>query len=83
VSSVSEVLQALRIVEDHLDQARGQLVRGRTALGEAEAALAHLDPHHPETVVPPGLQRADDQIERVLTLVEHCGDALNTFATRL
>lgn len=83
MSAVSEVLQALQLVEGQLDEARGQLVVSRTALGEAEAALANLDPNHPETVVPPGLQRADDQIERVLTLIERCTDTLRTFATRL
>jgi hypothetical protein len=83
VSALGELIEALRAVEDQLGQARGQLAQGRKSLTEAEAALARLDPDHPETVVPPGLHRADDQIERTLTLVDHVTDTLRAFMTRL
>ncbi|QUH00010.1 hypothetical protein HUO13_03560 [Saccharopolyspora erythraea] len=81
--SVAELIAALNEVEDRLELAQGQLARGRRSLGEAQDALARLDPEHPETVVPPGLGRADDQIERTQGLVEHTLDALRGFVTRL
>jgi hypothetical protein len=83
VSALGELLQALNLVEERLDQARGQLVRSRTSLTEACAALRLLDPNHPETVVPPGMHRAHDQIERTLALVDHVTDAIHGFAARL
>jgi hypothetical protein len=83
VSALGELLQALHGVEESLDEARGHLVRARTALTEARSALRLLDPNHPETVVPPGLHRAHDQIERTLTLLDHVTDAIHNFAARL
>lgn len=83
MSALGELLQALHQVEENLDEARGQLVRSRTSLAEACAALRVLDPNHPETVVPPGLPRAQDQIERTLTLIDHVTDAIHGFAARL
>lgn len=83
MSSVGEILQALHRVEEQLDEARSQLVRGRTSLTQACDALRLMDPNHPETVVPPGMYRAHDQIERTLALVEHVTDAVTGFATRL
>ena len=83
MSALNDLLLALRAVEDQLRLARGQLTQGRKALAEAHAALARLDPNNPETVVPPGLQRADDQIERTLTVIDHVDDTLRGFATRL
>lgn len=83
MSALSDLLGLLRTVEDNLDQANGQLVRSRRSLSEAEAALAKLDPDHPETVVPPGMQRADDQIERTQTIIEHVTETLREFSARL
>lgn len=83
MSALSELLGLLRTVEDDLDRAQGQLSRSRKSLSEAESALAGLDPEHPETVVPAGMRRADDQLERTQALVEHVSDALREFSTRL
>ncbi len=83
MSALHEVLQALHSVEDRLEDARRHLAHGRRSLHEAEAALARLDPDHPQTVVPPGLTRAGDQIEHTLTSVDHVSDALRNFATQL
>jgi hypothetical protein len=83
VSTLGELLEALRQVEERLEEARGQVVHGQTALTEARAALSGLDPNHPETTVPPGLYRAHDQIERTRTLIENTLEAVQGFATRL
>ncbi|GAB3283267.1 hypothetical protein [Parasphingorhabdus pacifica] len=83
MSALTELLGLLRTAEDGLDQARGQLSRGRKSLSEAEAALADIDPEHPETVVPPGLRRADDELERTQQIVEQVADTLREFSTRL
>lgn len=83
MSALSDLVGLLRTAEEQLDLARGQLSRSRRSLSEAEAALAKLDPDHPETVVPPGMRRADDQIERTQAVIEHVTDALRDFATRL
>ncbi len=83
MSALNELLLSLRAVEDHLRLARGHLVRGRETLTEAHAALARLDPDNPETVVPPGLSRADDQIERTLAIIDQVDDTLRGFASRL
>jgi hypothetical protein len=83
VSSLGELLQTLHRVEEQLGEAHGQLVRGRTSLTQACDALRQMDPNHPETVVPPGMHRAHDQIERTLALVEHVTDAVTGFAARL
>ena len=83
MSALGELVEALRQVEERLDQVRGQLSQGRKSLTEAQSALAKLDPEHPETVVPPGFARADDQIERTQGLVEHAIDTLRGFVTRL
>lgn len=83
MSALGEVLQTLQTVEDQLGRAQQHLVRGRRSLQEAEAALTRIDPDHPETVIPPGLPRAGDRIERTLTTVEHISDTLRDFASRL
>lgn len=79
MSALEELRAALRQVEERLDDAGGLLVRGRKALAEAEKALADIDPEHPEVLVPQGLRRADDQIERTLTHIEHITEALRGF----
>lgn len=83
MSTLDELQAALRAVEEHLEQAQGQLVRGRKSLAEAESALAKLDPEHPETVVPSGLHRADDQIERTLTRIDHVVATLRAYLSSL
>ncbi|SDO97836.1 hypothetical protein SAMN04487905_101315 [Actinopolyspora xinjiangensis] len=83
MSALEELQQALRTVSDHLEQAQRQLVTSRTALHQAEGALRGLDPDNPETVVPRGMHRADDQIEHVLSTVEHVDEAVRRFATGL
>ncbi|MBB5153765.1 hypothetical protein [Saccharopolyspora phatthalungensis] len=83
MSALDELIQMLRLVEEHLEKAGVHLVTSRTALAEAEQALVKLDPDHPETVVPPGLHRADDQIERTQGMIEHILDTVRDFVTRL
>lgn len=81
--SVGELRETLRSAESHLEQALGQLGAGRTALTEATTALSRLNPDNPETVVPPEARRADDQIERTWTLVEHILDTLRDYSSRI
>ncbi|MGP4021073.1 hypothetical protein [Saccharopolyspora sp. 5N708] len=83
MSAVDELIQALQRVAEHLEEAGVHLATSRAALAEAEQALVKLDPEHPETVVPPGLHRADDQIERTQAMIEHILDTVRDFATRL
>ncbi|WP_263250835.1 hypothetical protein [Saccharopolyspora rosea] len=83
MSALGELIEALRLVEERLDQARGQLAAGRREFDATRAALARLDPEHPENVVPPGFARADDQLERTQELIEHVQELLRTFASRL
>ncbi|WP_188984422.1 hypothetical protein [Saccharopolyspora thermophila] len=83
MSALEELAQAIRAVEERLAEAGTHLVTCRTALTEAERALTKLDPDHPETVVPPGLHRADDQVERIQGMLEHVTDTLRDFVTRL
>ncbi|GAB2657939.1 hypothetical protein GCM10027271_15730 [Saccharopolyspora gloriosae] len=83
MSSLTELVAALRDTEAKLDEARQQLTTGRRALSETQAALTRLDPDHPETVVPPELSRADDQLERTLTTLSHVVETLRAFAMRL
>ncbi len=83
MSALHELLQALHGVEGQVTRARGELATSRSALVEAQAALASLDPRHPETVVPPGLFRADDQITRAIDLLDRGGELLGDFTGRL
>ncbi|MFR9730931.1 hypothetical protein ACL03H_17030 [Saccharopolyspora sp. MS10] len=83
MSALTELLAAVRATEAKLDEARRQLSTGRRALSETQAALARLDPDNPETVVPPELRRADDQLERTLTQLAQVAESLRAFATRL
>ncbi|RKT83676.1 hypothetical protein SAMN05421805_110176 [Saccharopolyspora antimicrobica] len=83
MSALEELAQALDIVEQHLTDAGALLGTTRKSLGEAERALVKLDPEHPETVVPPNLHRADDQVERAQEMIEHILGALHDFTARL
>ncbi|WP_433871201.1 hypothetical protein [Saccharopolyspora sp. CA-218241] len=83
MSALGDVLEALRLVEERLDEARGQLAGSRELLGQAVTALTRLDPENPESVVPPGYGRADDQIERSQAAIEQIMDTLRDFAARL
>lgn len=83
MSALGELQQALRTAEENLERAQGGLARGRRSLTEAEAAMARIDPDHPDAVVPPALHRADDQIERTLNLVEQVIDTLRDYSARL
>jgi hypothetical protein len=83
VSTLEELVQALRVVEQRLEDAGAHLGTTRASLGEAEQALVKLDPEHPETVVPPSLHRADDQIERAQGMIEHVLNTVRDFVTRL
>lgn len=83
MSSLTELMATLRATEAQLDEARRGIASGRRSLSEAKAALAKLDPDHPETVVPPEMSRADDQLERTSALVAHVTDALRTFSAQL
>ncbi len=83
MSALGELRETLRTAEDSLERARGRLAHGRRCLTEAEAALMRIDPDHPETVVPPELRRADDQIERTLNVIEQVVDTLRNYSARL
>jgi hypothetical protein len=83
VSALDELIQALNLVAEHLEEAGVHLATSRTALAEAEQVLTKLDPEHPETVVPPGLRQADDQIERTQGMIEHVLNTVRDFSTRL
>nr|WP_218888462.1 hypothetical protein [Saccharopolyspora hordei] len=80
---MEELAQVLGVVEQHLLDAGAHLGTTRTSLDEAEKALVTLDPEHPETVVPPSLHRADDQVERAQDMVEQVLGTLRDFVTRL
>ena len=81
--SVGELREVLRIVEEHLERSLGQIGVGRTALNEATAALTRIDPNNPETVVPPEAHRADEQLDRARTQVEHTLDTLRDYSARI
>lgn len=81
--SVGELREVLRIVEEHLQRSLGQIGAGRTALSEATAALARIDPNNPQTVVPPEAHRADEQLDRVREQVEHTLDTLRDYSARI
>ncbi|NYH79189.1 hypothetical protein FHR84_002523 [Actinopolyspora biskrensis] len=83
MSALQELQQALQTVSDQLEQTQRHLATSRTALHQAESALRGVDPDNPETVVPPGLHRADDQIGHTLSTVEHVSDAIRQFAAGL
>ncbi len=83
MSSLTELMAALRAAEAKLDEANRGLGAGRRSLAEAKAALAKLDPDHPETVVPAGMSHADDQLERTQAAVAHVVDTLRTYAAGL
>ncbi|MBK0866397.1 MAG: hypothetical protein IJH84_23385 [Saccharopolyspora sp.] len=83
MSSLTELMAALRATEAKLDEANRGLTAGRRSLAEAKVALAKLDPDHPETVVPAGMSHADDQLERTQAAVAHVVDTLRTYAAGL
>lgn len=83
MSALGELQQVLHAAEDQLREVRGQLGQGHRALGEARAALARLDPHNPDVAVPPGFDRAVEQIERVMAIIDQADDVLRDFAGRL
>ena len=83
MSALGELRETLRTAEESLERAHGGLAHGRRCLAEAEAALARVDPDHPDAVVPPALHRADDQIERTLNLIEQVVDTLRDYSARL
>lgn len=81
--SVGELREVLRVVEQHLERALGQLGAGRTALTEATAALTRIDPNNPQTVVPPEAHRADEEFERIRAQIEHALDTLRDYSARI
>jgi len=83
VSSLTELMARLRAVEAKVDEGRRGITVGRRSLAESKAMLARLDPDHPETVVPPEMARADDQLERTLAQLAHVSEALRTFSAQL
>lgn len=83
MSALDELLVALQLVDEHLRRTQQHLAAGRTALTEVEGALTRLDPHHPETVVPPTLHSADGQVERAQDMVEQVSDTVRDYITRL
>ncbi|GAA2337975.1 hypothetical protein GCM10009854_12670 [Saccharopolyspora halophila] len=83
MSSIDELVATLSSVEQQLEEAGAHLGTCRLRLEEARRALTRLDPEHPETVVPPGLPRSDDQIERVQHTIELTANTIRDFATRL
>ncbi|MBE9373989.1 hypothetical protein IQ251_05965 [Saccharopolyspora sp. HNM0983] len=83
MSALDELFEALRVADEHLRRAQQHLGTGRTALTEVEQALRRIDPEHPESVVPPTLHRADDQVEHAQGLVERTSDTVRDYLTRL
>ncbi|MFC7341295.1 hypothetical protein [Saccharopolyspora griseoalba] len=83
MSALDETRAALSSVEQQLEEAGASLGTCRLRLEEARRALTRLDPEHPETVVPPGLPRSDDQVERVQNTIELITNTVRDFATRL
>jgi hypothetical protein len=83
MSALDDTLAALNSVEQQLQEAGAHLGTCRRRLEEARQALTRLDPEHPETVLPPGLPRSNDQIERVQNTIELITNTIRDFATRL
>lgn len=83
VSTLGELIQNLLTVEERLERAQAELATSRTALDQTETALARIDPEHPETVVPPGLHRANDQLERTQAAVDRVSELIREFRTSL
>ncbi|WP_019855591.1 hypothetical protein [Actinopolyspora mortivallis] len=83
MSAIQELQQALLTVSDQLEQTQRHLAVSRTALHQAESALRGVDPDNPETVVPAGLHRADDQIEHTQSTVERVAETVRQFAAGL
>ncbi|MGI8309853.1 MULTISPECIES: hypothetical protein [Saccharopolyspora] len=83
MSTLDELIQTLRTAEERLEDAGAHLATCRTALAQAQQALAKLDPEHPASAIPPGLPRADDQIEGTQAAIERILDTVRDFATRL
>ncbi|MER7081190.1 hypothetical protein SAMN02982929_04044 [Saccharopolyspora kobensis] len=83
MSALEELAQQLGVAEQHLTDVGALLGTTRKSLGDAERSLIKLDPEHPETVVPPSLHRADDQVARAQEMIENILETLRDFATRL
>ncbi|RRO15390.1 hypothetical protein EIL87_15090 [Saccharopolyspora rhizosphaerae] len=83
MSSLDELFQALQGIESRLEEAGAHLGTCQGKLDEARQALVRLDPEHPETVLPPGLPRTHDQVERAQRLVDLVRSTLRDFGTRL
>ena len=83
MSALDETLARLNSAERQLAEAGAHLGTCRLRLEEARQALTRLDPEHPETVLPPGLPRSNDQIERVQHTIELIANTIRDFAGRL
>jgi hypothetical protein len=83
VSSLDELQQVLQGIERQLEEAGAHLGTCQGKLDEARQALVRLDPEHPETILPPGLPRTHDQVERAQRLIDLVLNTIRDFATRL
>ncbi|SFS56011.1 hypothetical protein [Saccharopolyspora flava] len=83
MSSVDELRQVLQEIERSLEEAGAHLGTCQGKLDEARQALVQLDPEHPETVLPTGLPRTHDQVERAQRMIDLVLSTIRDFTTRL
>jgi hypothetical protein len=81
--SIAEVRAALAAVTESLDIAHQHARVARERLEEAVAVLTDLDGQHSESLVPPQLQRAGEELDNGLAAIGGGRDAVADLGARL
>lgn len=81
--SIEAITTALGEVREGILAAHQDVQAARTRLAEACRLLAELSRNHPESLVPPGFERADEQLSTGLATLADSLSAIDRFQTRL
>lgn len=81
--SIADVRAALAAVSDSLGSADQHARFARARIEEAVAVLTDLDREHSESLVPPELRRAGEQLDHGLAAINGSRDAVMDLNARL
>ena len=81
--SIAEVRAALAAVSESLGSADHHARVARARLSRRRSQCCHLDREHPESLVPPELHRASEQLDHGLAAIDGGRDAVTDLNARL
>ncbi|HEY8373084.1 MAG TPA: hypothetical protein VIL00_10105 [Pseudonocardiaceae bacterium] len=82
-TSVAEVRAALELVREHLTAGLADLDRAAQLLDEAGSMLADLSRNHQESLVPPELARAGEELQQAEQAVRVAVTVVLEYSARL